>query len=102
MFGLRRSITLVAFTAVVAILFPGVLALAAAPECTLLDDPEVMDMISGAGETALMVKCGEIAPAEIPSMPPEVTEVPSALGVEISSERQDARCREAQQNPERD
>jgi hypothetical protein len=83
MFGQRRSITLVAVTAVVAILFPGALALAAAPECALLNDPEVMALISGAGETALMIKCGEIAPAEIPSTPPELTEVPSTSGVEI-------------------
>jgi hypothetical protein len=83
MFGQRQRITSAAVTAVVAILFSGTLATAEEPECALLDDPEVMAMISGAGETALMIKCGEIAPPEIPSMLPEPTELPSAPGVEI-------------------
>ena len=83
MFGQRRSIALTAVTVVVAILLSGALAIAAAPECALLNDSEVMALISGAGETALMIKCDEIAPAEIPSTPPEPTEVLSALGVEI-------------------
>jgi hypothetical protein len=83
MFGQRRSITLTAVTAVVAILFSGALAIAAAPECALMDDPEVMALISAAGEIKLMIKCGEIVLEEIPFTPPEPTEVPSAPGVDI-------------------
>jgi hypothetical protein len=83
MLGQRRSITSAAVTAVIAILLPDALAIATAPECTLLNDPEAMALISGAGETELMVICGEITPAEIPSTHSELTELPSALGVEI-------------------
>jgi hypothetical protein len=83
MFGQRRSIALTAVTVVVAILLSGALAIAAAPECALLNDSEVMALISSAGETALMIICDEIAPAEIPSTPPKSTEVPSAPGVEM-------------------
>jgi hypothetical protein len=88
MFGQRRSITLAAVVTVAALLFPRALAAAEAPECALLEDPQVMTMISGAGETALGVKCGDIAAAEIPSTLTEPTEVepeaePSAPGVDI-------------------
>src|SRR5882724_5808147 len=81
----RRMLSLTTAIAVAAFLFPAAGALAdEPPECALLHDPKVMALISGAGETALRIRCGEITPPSTRFAPFGPTEVlPSAPGVNI-------------------
>jgi len=69
--------------AVVALLLPGHRALAAdLSACALLSDPQALASISGAGETALRARCGEIA---LPSAPTasQPTAVPPSIGPDV-------------------
>jgi hypothetical protein len=73
MFGRTRMMSLATALAVLVLVFAASGALAdETPECALLDDPQAIALISGAGETALRIQCGEISLLPTPLVPPEV------------------------------